>query len=321
MYSSSGATLRADLNIKVEEAFRADEFFIGHLAAPAMPVAARSGQYPKLTIANAELLNADATVRAPGTGYGRVTRAWDYDTYDCVDRGLEEAVDDTQRKDLRRFFDAEATAARLTLRRVRSSHEVRVAAMFGLTGGFSSTNAAVNYTAANLNTIDFPRDVIGAIGRIEDDGQMANTIIIPSKLLQRIERGAILKEWIRGTLKSAIDAPINAENIAASFSSYGITRCLVGRGRVNVGKKGQKDIQPAWSPASFWVGYINPNAVTPQDGGAAFTFVWNDEGGLFVTETYREEEVRSDIVRVRQNTTEKIVDSTAGQLIQTNWTA
>lgn len=31
MYPSSGATLRADLNIKVEEAASADKFFIGEM--------------------------------------------------------------------------------------------------------------------------------------------------------------------------------------------------------------------------------------------------------------------------------------------------
>jgi hypothetical protein len=38
-----------------------------------------------------------------------------------------------------------------------------------------------------------------------------------------------------------------------------------------------------------------------------------------VTETYRNETRRSNIVRVRQNTTEKIVDATQGTLITTQY--
>jgi hypothetical protein len=57
----------------------------------------------------------------------------------------------------------------------------------------------------------------------------------------------------------------------------------------------------------------------PQDGGAGFTLVWNAEGGIFVSETYRDEKRRSNMVRVRQNTTEKVINANAGTLITTQW--
>ena len=109
MYPTSGATLRADLNIKVEEAAAADDFFIGHLAMPEMGVDAKSGTYPKLKLAEAELLTPGSTVRERGGSYGEASRSWGNDTYDCVDRGLEEPVDDTDAKDVGRFFNVEAS--------------------------------------------------------------------------------------------------------------------------------------------------------------------------------------------------------------------
>ena len=54
-------------------------------------------------------------------------------------------------------------------------------------------------------------------------------------------------------------------------------------------------------------------------GGAGFTLYWNQDGGLYTSETYRNEGRRSNMVRVRQNTAEKVVDATAGTLITTQY--
>ena len=94
MYPTSGATIRADLNIKVEEASAAERFYIARFVMPPLSVDAKSGTYPKLQIADAELAKAQSTIRERGGSYGRVSRKWTTDNYDCVDRGLEEPVDD-----------------------------------------------------------------------------------------------------------------------------------------------------------------------------------------------------------------------------------
>jgi hypothetical protein len=320
MYPSSGATLRADLNIKVEEAAAADGFFIGHLVMPEMDVEAKSGQYPKLKIANAALLTAGSTIRQRGGSYGEVSRAWDSDTYDCIDRGLEEPVDDTDTKDISRFFNLEVSSAKLCMRNVHLDHETRVAAAIQNTGNFASTNSTVAYTTANKATMDPTADILAAIDRVEDNAASPDTMVIPKAVFTRITQATLFQNWVRGTLKGNVDMPINAQNIQAAFADYGIKRVLIGRARVNTAKKGQAlVISQVWSAAYIWIGCTNPTATTPQDGGAGFTMVWNAEGGLFVTETYRDEKRRSNMVRVRQNTAEKITDATAGTLIATQY--
>lgn len=320
MYPTSGATIRADLNIKVEEANAVDEWFVGQMVMPPMGVEEKSGTYPKIQIAGGELLKAGSTVRARGGTYGSVSRVWGTDTYDCVDRGLEEPVDDTDSQDVRRFFNLESTAARLTLRNMRLDHESRVAAAIFNTSNFAATNSAVAYTEANIATINVVKDIQDAVERVNDAGNMANTVVLSSTVMRRISRSTLLKDFVRGQTKSAIESPVNAKNIAAAFADDGIEQVLVGRARVDTAKKGQaKSVSSVWGTTYIWVGYVNPRAVTPQDGGAGFTFHWNAEGGLFVTETYRDESRRSNMVRVRQNTAEKVSDPTAGTLITTQW--
>lgn len=321
MYNSSGATIRADLNILVEEAAAADNLFIGHLVMPPMPVDAKAGTYPKLEIAGGALLDNIATERSRGGSYGQVSRKWGSDSYDCQDRGLEEPIDDVDKKDLGRFFNLEKVTSRLCLRNVKLQHELRVAAQIVNTTNFgAATNSAVAYTVANEATINFQRDIIDAIARVNSKGAVANTIVMSEDVLFRLQTAPKLVTFIRGTLGGEIDRPVNDMNIAAAFRANGIKNCFIGRSRYNSGKKGAAfSAASCWPNTHVWVGQVNPNATMPEEGGAGFTLYWNAEGGLWVTETYRNETIRSNVIRVRQNTVEKVTDPTAGTLIATQY--
>jgi hypothetical protein len=321
MYPTSGAAIRADLNIKVEEAAQADKFFIADLVMPPLPVDAKSGTYPKLQVAAAELLSAGSTVRSTDGSYGEVTRQYTSDTYDCIDRGLESRVDDAQQKDLARFFNLEVAEARWTMRNVKLDRELRVKTAIFNTGTFTdATDSTVAYTEANIATINAPADILAAIERVEDKGELANTMVIPESVFNRLKRSTLLQSFIRGTLTGELQTPINSASLAKAFADHGIEQCLIGRSRYNSAKKGQAaSITKVWPVTYIWVGHVNPAATTPEDGGAGFTLVWNAEGGLYVTETYRDDKRRSNMVRVRQHTTEKITNANAGTLITTQY--
>lgn len=321
MYPTTGSTLRADINAIVEEAQAAEQFFIGMRSVPPLPVSAKSGQYPKVQIAAGGLADDLASTRDATGVYNRVTRQWTYDTYDCQDRGIEEVVDDSVQSDLSRFFNYEASAARWCLRNITMAHEIRAAAaVMNATNFGAGTASSVAYTVANIATIDFPLDVLAACARVKDNLVQPNTIIMSDTVYHRLAQSTLLKAWVRGTAVGQAQVPINGGSIAASFRDFGITQCLIGGARYNAAKKGQaKSMTAVWGTTYVWVGYVNPGANIAQDGGALFTLYWNQEGGLFVSETYRSEERRSNIVRVRQNTAEKCVDGTAGTLITTQW--
>ncbi len=322
MYPTSGATIRGDIMAKLEEAVALDKFFIGQQVMPAIGVDVKSATYPKLDIAGAALATSGDTVRTRGGSYGEISRKWGSDTYDCIDRGLEEAVDDTDVRDLRRFFNLEVATAKLVLRNVRTAHEQRVAAAVMNTTNFgAATNSAVAYTSANRATLSFVDDVLQAIERITDNGAEANTIVLSSAVYQRIRQGTLVKEFVAGSLEKG--ALVNATSLAAAFADHGIRQVLVGRARVNTANKGAaKSMSSVWGNSYVWVGAVNLGASRIEDalsGGAGFTLVWNAEGGIFVSETYRDEKRRSNMVRVRQNTAEKIVDPTCGTLIGTQY--
>lgn len=316
---TSGATIRADINAVVEEAYGSDKQFIGNLVAPPFMVEAKSGTYPKIQVAAGELMSAGSSVRSRGGSYSEISRQWTTDTYDCLDRGLEEPVDDTDVKDYARFFALEAWTARQVLKNMMYDYEVRVAAQCFSTSNFGAgTNSAVAYTTGNLATVSFVADVLAAIERVRDNGGEADTIVMSSPVYNRIRQATLVQSFVAGTLGPA--ARVNRNTIAEAFADEGIRQCLIGRPSYNTAKKGQaKSMSKVWSNTYVWVGKCVDNPTVLGAGGALHTLVWNAEGGLFVSETYRAEARRSEIVRVRQNCVEKAIDATAGTLITTQY--
>jgi hypothetical protein len=319
MYPSSGSTIRGDLNTFVQEASAADKFFIGPLIMPPFEVDLRSGQYPVLKKGNGSLLKAGSTTRAPKGSYGEIDRSWDNDTYDTVDRGLEELIDDTQEMDMSRFFNQETVTANLVRRCVQLDHETRVAAAtFNTTNFGAATNSTVAYTYENLATIDGPTDILAAIERVNDNAEEANTLVMSPNVFNRLKLSTKMQNFIRGNRPSDATLNITQGMMQQAFAEQGITNVYVGRARYDSAKKGQAfSSARVWSDTYIWVGSIGGGDF--MTGGMGRTIVWNKEGGLFVTEAYRDEKRRSGVIRVRQNTTEKVINAGCGTLIATQY--
>lgn len=318
MEPTAGTTLRGDLNTVVEEAAAVDDLFIGLKVLPVWSVDRQSAQYPKLSLRYAQLLNIGASVRAPRSSYNRISRQYELDTYTTLDRGLEESIDDVERAALAPYFDIEANSAKIVLRAVRLDHEYRVAQTVLNPATLDAANSKVAYTEANIATIDFPADVLAAIDRVNGRGGRADTIVLSAQALARLQRSTLLQNWCRGAVTSDATLNLTADAIARAFAANGIRQVLVGRAVYNAANPGQ-----GFSGASIWgttyVLVCQTGEGDPRTGGIGRTLVWNEEGGIWVTMTYRDEVIRSEVVRVRQNTAEKITDATAGTLITTRW--
>ena len=332
-----GATIRGDLNTQVVQAQSILDMFIGLRVAPLYGAETKSGEYPKFEIGGAQLLDPHASDRQQGGSYNEVTRQHATDTYNCQDRGLVERVDDSYREDVSRFFDAEVNAARMTLQNVLLTHERRVANITFDPTAFNATSAATAYTGTNLATSDPALDILEAIEKLEDSGCVPNSIVIPSRIMSYIGRSTRFQNFAKqyGLLAPG-QAVITPSSLVAAFQDRGIQQVLVGKGAFNSAKnRSSVSLTPIWGQRYIWIGKLPVQAPTLADaegqtafgispfdsmGGAMRTFAWNAEGGAIVTETYRDDDRRSEIVRVRQFTDEKVIDSRAGQLIDTGFT-
>lgn len=318
-YTNAQATPRADIYALVMQA-NADfnTMFIGDRVLPVKGEDVKRGIYMKANLANAELLNSDVQPREAGAAYNRVNRKYDTDQYDAVEYGLETIIDDSYEAEVERFMNLEATEAMLLERTLRIGYEARVAAALFNSTTFTATNSTVAYTAGATATMDPVNDVDLAKGRLLLNGQIANTVIMNYNVFQRIRRSALLQNQIYGVVPRAAGQRLlpGAEDVARAF---GVDTLLIGMAPKNANTKGQ-----TYSGTYIWgdtyIAVANIMGGEYQAGGVGRTIQWTkDSTGLFTPETYRSDERRSNVLRVRQHVAEKIIDSTACQLITTQY--
>jgi hypothetical protein len=318
-YTNSQATPRSDIYALMMQAPMAgNELFIGDKVFPVKGEDLKRGIYMKASLGNAELLNGDAKPRANGDGYQRVNRKYDTDTFDAQEYGLESVIDDAYAAETERFFGLEVTEAMLLERSLRISYEVRIAAALMNATTFTATAAGTAYTEANLATISLPADVAAAKLRLLKNGHIPNALVMSASVYERISRSTLLQNQVFGVVpKSAGQYLIPSD--ADIARALGVDQILVGRAPKNSNAKGQTYSGSfIWSDTYVAVAYIAGGEYTA--GGVGRTIQWSkDTTGLFTPETYRSDERRSDILRVRQHTAEKVIDTTACELITTSF--
>ena len=311
MYANTGAVLRGDIQQAVIQSGGADSGLIGGLVMPPLSVATKAGQYLKIDTATGHLMrvDADASKRNADGSYSRISRAFTSDTYLCEDRGLEELIDDSNQADLSRFLDTEATIAKLLLRNIKLAHETRVAAAIFNTSNFNNTTVGTVWSDSAADPITNLQD---AISRLRKKGVDANTLVVNLDVYNLLRKNAKVQSYIFGSVGTGDLRNVDASLIAANL---GISQVLVASAAYDSSKKGQAASGSfVWSSSKAWIGNVQSGDFVA--GGAGRTLTWTgDASDLFVVETYRDEARRSGVVRVRQHTSEKVVDSTAGELL------
>ena len=320
MYSNSAAIFRGDIAGVVEQAKDFEAGLIGSGVMPILDVPVRAGQYPSFVLKEGQLLKSDMKTRSPYSAYARGTRAFVQDTYTALEYGYEEAVDDTVTLDVARFFDAEVIAAKLAKRKLLLAHELRVAAKIFDSGTFTATNSGTAYTTANLATFDAGQDVQEAIDRLLSKGESTSNlkVVIPYPVWTRIRASTKFQNRLRGTGLST-DTILNASTQAAA-EVFGVAEVLIGRASYDTAPEGVAfSAGNVWANTIIWVGSVTQASAGYFGGGAGFTLNWSEYGPAIGVSTYREEAIKSNIVRASQYTAEKVVNANAGQLVTTQY--
>jgi hypothetical protein len=320
MYTNSAAIFRGDIAGVVEQAKDYEAGLIGTQVMPILDVPVRAGQYPSFVLKEGQLLKSDVKNRAPYGSFARGTRAFNQDTYTALEYGYEEAVDDTVTLDVARFFDAEVIAAKLAKRKLLLAHELRVAAKLFDNTVFTATNSATAYTVANLATFDAGADVQEAIDRLLAKGENTSNlkVVIPYAVWTRIRASTKFQNRLRGAGISS-DTILNASTQAAA-EVFGVAEVLIGRASYDTAPEGIAFAAGnVWSNTLIWVGSVTQSSAGFFGGGAGFTLNWSEYGPAIGVSTYREEAIKSNIVRASQYTAEKVVNANAGQLITTQY--
>jgi len=305
----SYTTIRADIAQAVFEGLsNKNNLFIGTEVMPVYSSDVKSGAYLKLNIGDSETLNDDVLKIAAGAGYPRTSRRFTSDSFDAIEYGLEEVLPDSNRRDLDRFFDTEVNIAGMLLRQIQISHEARVASAAFAANGLTAISATAAYTEANITSFDVPGDVAAAKLELAKFGVLPNTLIMSMPLFERIRRSAKVQNQFFGIVPSDQSRLLSEGEVAAAV---GVDRVLVGRAPKNTAAKGQ-----TYAGGFIWSNTYMALATTSggdfSGGGFGRTIVWAADSPVpFVSETYRDEARRANVLRVRQNSAEKVIDGSS----------
>lgn len=316
--TSSLATLRPDLAGSFEE-FDLEMQRRGYIANQVLKVfetRLQSGPFGKIPIE--QLLQQRDTKRAPGSGYNRGTWKFETDSYATEENGFEEPVDDREAAMYADYFDAEQIATMRAYEAVLTNQEQRVADMVFNTTTWTGASLFTNVTnewddsaaATPITDIDAAAEAVWA-----NSGLWPNALIINRHVFRNLRNTAQVIDRIK--YQNFVDVRpgnITVDQLAAVFD---LEYIIVAGNAKNTAKEGQAAVlAPIWSNEYAMVARIaTSNDIKEPCLGRIFH--WGEDGsepGGHV-ETYRDETVRSDIVRVRHDVDEKIFHVTAGHLL------
>jgi hypothetical protein len=314
--SATLATLRPDLAASLMEydlaADRAG--FIAQRVAPVLEVAKQAGTFGKIPIE--QLLQTRDTKRAPGSGYSRGSFTFTSASYSCEEHGAEEPIDDREADMYREFFDAEQVAALRAYDAVLRNAEIRMAALlFNATTFTSQTTAIVEEwdDYASAAPID---DVETAVRAVWNRcGLWPNALILNRMVFRNLRNCEQIIERIQSAGAGSATKPTDITP-AMLASVFDLEEVIVSGPPKNAATEGQDvSISPIWSNEYAMVAKLaRSNDV--REPCIARTMHWGEDGSQIggTIETYRDETVRSDIVRVRHDVDELVMYTEAAQL-------
>lgn len=311
----TNAVIREDLGILVSQYAIDNTSFMGSKILAPMDVSIEAGEYKIIEYAESQKKPVSLD-RAPSAAFQRVSRGTSTDTYRCYARGLEEPIDDTDiARNSKIINQLQQGKAQFLVHNLLRAQEVRVAAIAQDTSNVFPSARQYGITTEWSNIAATPRkDIDQAKLKMYGYSGIANgmgarlCLAMSGKVLANLRNVTEIKEG----LKYTADGLRNGISDAALASFLGVDEVVsspIQNGGVDI-----------WDDEYAWLYYYSPSPVfeIPRFGNI---FNWSPMvSGQYTVETYREEKVTSDIVRVRQYCDEKAVNPRCAIML-TNITA
>jgi len=313
--STSLATLRPDLagSLMAFDLAADRQGFIALRVLPVIEVGVQAGSFGKIPLE--QLLQRRETQRASGSGYSRSSWKFEPERFATMEHGVEEPIDDREAKMYANYFDAEQVSSVRAFDAVLREQECRAADMIFNPSTFTPTPITKEWDdAANAKPID---DGEASVRRIWAKSGLWPNVMIMNRLVFRnlrnceqiIER---IASWGSGSPVKASD--INAAMLARVFD---VDEVIVAGSPKQAAAEGQlSSVAPIWSSEyAMFARICRTNDI--REPGLGRIMHWGEDGSTIggTVETYRDETIRGDVVRVRNDTDEKILYVDAADLL------
>lgn len=286
--------------------------FIGDSIFPIFETDVQSSEFP--VIKAETFLSLQDTKRAPRSGYGRSD--WDFgsDTFSCKENGWEESIDDSEARMYARYFDAEIIAVQRATDILKRGREKQIADQLFNETNFTAHAVGTAWTAANAT---IKKNIDDATDAFKDAlGINANALILSEKGFKAAMNHAEIKDYTKYTNPVLLSAIEVQRRLLAQY--LGVDEVLVGDAAYNTAKKGKAlSMSRMWADTYGMVARIATNPADLKEPCLGRTFLWTgDSPQMLTAEQYREEQTRSNVYRVRNNTDVKFMMMGAGYLLK-----
>ena len=318
---TSLATLRPDLAASFE-AFDLEAEKAGYIARKVLPsvdVASQAGNFGKIPLE--QLLQQRDTKRAPGSGYARGNFTFDDSTYSCEEHGAEEPIDDREAKMYAEYFDAEQIATQRAYNSVLANAEKRVADTIFNTSTWTGASLTTDISAlpwATLATAKPLTNVEAAVQKVYDgSGLWPNALVINKKVFRNLRNTPEVIDRIAssGAGDRNLASDVTLQMLAQAFD---LDYIIVAGGSLNSAKEGQTaSVGQIWSSTYAMVCRVATSSDF-REPCIGRTFHWGADGSSIdgAIESYRDEVVRANIIRVRHDVDEVVLYAQAGHLLK-----
>lgn len=303
-FQSSAASFQPVIAEAVNEVDR--QQFVGARILPFQTVGVKSATYAKIKAA--EFDNDISKPRAAGASFARTSSEYESATYDCVEYGVENSMDDLDLAvaNTDALLDIATIAANQLADDLMIGHEIRTAnALSG--AGFNSTAATAAMSVVGSATPI--ADITNAVLRLNANGIFSRVkLIIEASLYAEMLQTDDMRNLINGS-----GSMFYSEDQVARI--LGIDGVIICNTRYNAAMKGQTGSRSkVFSDTSFYVTQVADGPLS--NGGIGRTLYYDArQSWQFVIETFRTEMPPASVVRVRMTTDELIINANAGETI------
>ncbi len=303
LFASSSASFQPVISEVVNEVDQ--QAFAGQRILPVLSSSVRKGKY--VLVKSNQFDNDISKPRAAGSNFASTTGEYEAATFECVEYGVENSLDDIDiaEAETDAQLDITSVAAQQLANDLAVGHEIRVAnALSGASFNSTAATAAMSVTA----TATPIADVNNAVMRLNANGIFSGiNLIMEASLYQEMLQTDDMRNLINGSGTVAW-----AEDQVSRV--LGVDGVVVCNSRYNSAKKGATASRSSiWPTSSYYVASIAGGPLS--NGGIGRTMAYTARGGVYTAETYRTEQPPANVVRVRMHTDEIISNAAAGETI------
>lgn len=278
--------------------------FVGTQILPVRDVATKTGQYPVFGDDQFDL-NASKE-RAAGSSFARRDFAYGQQDFSCKQYALEGLLPDedaTQASD-DGISDAAGAIAQKLQRDLMVGHELRVASVMNAAGFNAVAQTGGAMSAAGAKPIS---SIQNAVERLQGNGFYDDLALI-------IEV-SLFNEMLNTTdVRGIFNGNGQYTDRQVILDALGVNQIIICPTRYNSAAKGKAAARSKiWSTDSYFVGQVAGGDFA--NGGFGRTLAYSPDGGVFTAETYRDEPIKSDVLRVLNSVDEAIINPNAAEKI------